>query len=60
LIRAGLDPVTVASVLGHEDATVTLSVCGHLYNRQRTDEAFGSRLRSVDTRRDYLPADDPI
>lgn len=39
LIRGGLDPVTVASVLGHEDATVTLSVYGHLYDRQRTDAA---------------------
>lgn len=39
LIRAGLDPVTVAAVLGHEDANVTLKVYGHLYDRQRTDEA---------------------
>jgi integrase len=37
LIGAGLDPVTVASVLGHEDATVTLSVYGHLYDRARRD-----------------------
>jgi integrase len=44
LIRAGLDPVTVASVLGHEDATVTLSVYGHLYNRRRTDEAVRQAL----------------
>jgi integrase len=39
LISAGLDPVTVASVLGHEDANVTLAVYAHLYDRQRADEA---------------------
>jgi integrase len=51
LIRAGLDPVTVASVLGHEDATTTLSIDAHLFDRRRTDEgvrdtlAGGSGLR---------------
>jgi len=44
LIRGGLDPVTVASVLGYEDATVTLSVYGHLYDRKRTDEAVRQAL----------------
>jgi integrase len=39
LIRAGLDPVTVASVLGHENANLTLAVYAYLYDRQRTDEA---------------------
>jgi integrase len=39
LIRCGLDPVTVANVLGHEDANVTLGVYGHLWDRERTDEA---------------------
>jgi hypothetical protein len=38
LINAGLDPVTVATVLGHEDATLTLKVYGHLWDRQRTDD----------------------
>jgi integrase len=38
LIHAKLDPITVAAVLGHEDATVTLKVYGHLYDRQRTDK----------------------
>jgi integrase len=38
LIHARLDPVTVAAVLGHEDATVTLKVYGHLWDRQQTDE----------------------
>jgi integrase len=44
LIGAGLDPVTVASVLGHEDATVTLRIYGHLYNRARTDRAVRAAL----------------
>jgi integrase len=39
LIRGGLDPVTVANVLGHEDANTTLRVYGHLYDRRRTDES---------------------
>jgi integrase len=38
LISAGLDPVTVAAVLGHEDATVTLKVYAHLFDRERTDD----------------------
>jgi integrase len=38
LINARLDPVTVAAVLGHEDATVTLKVSGHLWDRERTDD----------------------
>jgi len=39
LIRGGLEPVTVASGLGHEDANVTLSVYSPLYDRRRTDDA---------------------
>jgi integrase len=39
LIDAGLDPVTVASVLGHEDASVTLKVYAPRFNRQSRDEA---------------------
>jgi integrase len=39
LIRAGLDPVTVANVHGHSDPHVTLKVYATLFNRQRTDEA---------------------
>jgi integrase len=30
--------VTVAAVLGHEDATVTLKEYGHLWDRERTDD----------------------
>jgi len=44
LINAGLDPVTVAAVLGHEDATVTLKVYAHLYDRRRTDETVRAAL----------------
>jgi integrase len=38
LINAGVDPVTVAAVLGHEDAVTTLRIYGHLYDRQKTDD----------------------
>jgi integrase len=38
LIHAGLDPVTVASVQGHKDATTTLRLYGHQYDRKRTDD----------------------
>jgi integrase len=44
LIAAGLDPVTVAGVLGHEDATVTLRVYAHLWDRHRTDAAVRAAL----------------
>jgi integrase len=44
LIRAGLDPVTVADVLGHEDATTTLAVYAHLFDRKRTDEVVREAL----------------
>jgi integrase len=39
LIRSGLDVVTVASFLGHEDPNITLRTYAHLWNRQKTDEA---------------------
>jgi integrase len=39
--------VTVASVLGHEDATTTLRVYAHLFDRQRTDEAVRLALTSA-------------
>lgn len=42
LIDAGLDPVTVAGVLGHEDPSITLKVYAARFNRQRKDE--GVRL----------------
>jgi hypothetical protein len=36
--------VTVASVLGYEDATTTLAVYAHLFDRKRTDEAVRAAL----------------
>jgi hypothetical protein len=36
--------VTVAAVLGHEDANVTLRVYAHLYDRARSDEAVREAL----------------
>jgi integrase len=39
LIDAGLDPVTVASVVGHEDASITLKVYTHRFNRPSRDGA---------------------
>lgn len=47
LIGAGLDPVTVAGVLGHEDASVTLRVYAHVYDRQRSDDAVREALTGV-------------
>jgi len=47
LIGAGLDPVTVATVLGHEDANVTLRVYAHLYDRQRSDDAVRDALSAA-------------
>jgi hypothetical protein len=47
LIGAGLDPVTVAGVLGHEDPNVTLRVYAHLWDRRRTDEAVRAALSVV-------------
>src|SRR4029077_9777929 len=44
LISAGLDPVTVADFLGHEDATVTLKRYAHLFNRQKKAEAVRAAL----------------
>jgi integrase len=44
LIAAGVDPVTVAAVLGHEDANVTLKVYAHQFNRQRRDDAVREAL----------------
>jgi integrase len=47
LIDAGLDPVTVASVLGHEDASITLKVYAHRFNRQSRDEAVRLALAAA-------------
>jgi hypothetical protein len=44
LIDAGLSPVVVAKILGHTDATVTLRIYAHQFDRQRTDEAVRQAL----------------
>ncbi|HET8893021.1 MAG TPA: tyrosine-type recombinase/integrase [Gaiellaceae bacterium] len=46
LIDAGLDPVTVAGVLGHEDPSITLKVYAARFNRQRKDDAVRLALSS--------------
>ena len=40
LIAAGLDPVAVASVLGHEDVKETLNRYAHLFNKQEKHDAI--------------------
>jgi len=44
LIAAGLDPVTVATILGHEDVKETLNRYAHLFNRQEKHEAVRRAL----------------
>jgi integrase len=44
LINRGLDPVTVANVCGHEDASTTLKIYAKLFNRRETDERVRSAL----------------
>jgi integrase len=39
LIAAGLDPVTVAAILGHEDPSITLKTYAHLWNKQDKHDA---------------------
>jgi integrase len=39
LIAAGLDPVTVAAILGHDDPSVTLRIYAHLFDRQAKHDA---------------------
>jgi integrase len=47
LIRAGLDPVTVAGVLGHDDPNVTMRVYAHLYDRVKSDAAVRAALEGI-------------
>jgi site-specific recombinase XerD len=39
MISRGVDPVTLANLLGHEDARITLSTYAHIYDARRTDDA---------------------
>jgi integrase len=47
LITNGLDPVTVAAVLGHGDPTITLKVYAHLFNRDKRDDAVRRALSAA-------------
>jgi len=38
MISKGIDPVTLAGLLGHEDARVTLARYAREYDRVRTDD----------------------
>lgn len=44
MIDSGLDPVTVAGVLGHENANITLGIYAARFNRQSKDEAVRAAL----------------
>lgn len=45
LIAAGLSAVTVASLLGHDNPTTTLTVYAHLFDRAKTDDQVRQVLR---------------
>jgi len=47
MIANGLDPVTVATVLGHGDANITLKVYAHLFNRDQRDDAVRRALSAT-------------
>jgi integrase len=47
MIDAGLDPVTVAGVLGHEDPHVTLKVYAARFDRQAKDDRVRAALAGV-------------
>ncbi len=39
MIARGVELVALATLIGHEDARITLSRYAHVYDKQRTDEA---------------------
>jgi hypothetical protein len=45
LIRKGVDILTISRRLGHSKASVTLDVCGHLY--QGADAAAAKAIEGV-------------
>ena len=49
MIDAGLDPVTVAGVLGHDDPSITLKVYAARFNRERKDDAVRLALAGGST-----------
>jgi integrase len=52
MIDAGLDPVTVAAVLGHEDPHVTLKIYAARFDRQAKDDAVRAALAGLGTAAD--------
>jgi integrase len=44
LIDGGLDPVTVAAILGHENANITLGLYAHLFDAQAKADAIRDAL----------------
>ncbi|HLX33062.1 MAG TPA: site-specific integrase [Gaiellaceae bacterium] len=52
LIAKGVDPVTVAAILGHGDPNVTLRVYSHVFDRDERDEAVRRALTAGTTSRD--------
>ncbi|MGH8523912.1 MAG: tyrosine-type recombinase/integrase [Gammaproteobacteria bacterium] len=39
MIARGIEPVTLAKLMGHDDIRETLNTYSHLWDRVRTDEA---------------------
>ena len=44
MISRGVEPVTLASLMGHEDARITLSRYAHVYDKERTDDAVRAAM----------------
>jgi hypothetical protein len=40
MIHAGVNPVQLAHLMGHEDARITLGRYTHLYDREGSDETI--------------------
>jgi integrase len=47
LIAAGLDPVTVAAILGHDDPAITLKVYAHQWAAQKDRQAEIARIKAA-------------
>ena len=44
LIAAGVDPVTTATLVGHENANITMGTYAHLFDRRAQDEKIRAAL----------------
>jgi integrase len=47
MIARGIEPVTLAKLMGHEDIGETLNTYAHLWDRVRTDEAVRQAMASA-------------